>query len=229
MPEGCMAATNPATMWRFTILYVTQNYLQNNCWTVFVKNERWLFRHLFKEIKSMYFVNTTALTFVYLLSVLSIITRFCLRIFCFIARVCDNPPTIDNGKLTGNTNGYFFGSVYYIRCNNGYEISGSPILTCNTVGQWNTSSRCIGKVWFIKMYQPVWKILTTFISLLYTLVVFLSSSAIYRYGYTIYTIALVQSFSNILKTKSHSQTIGIFTLKHKVVILQFWWNLFRYL
>ena len=57
---------------------------------------------------------------------------------------CGPPPMISNGSSGTPTSMMFEGSVTY-SCENGYELSGSAMVTCEASGNWSTLPSCRGK------------------------------------------------------------------------------------
>ncbi|XP_064387701.1 sushi, von Willebrand factor type A, EGF and pentraxin domain-containing protein 1-like isoform X3 [Halichondria panicea] len=55
--------------------------------------------------------------------------------------ICGSPPSISNGSPGTPTSTVAGGSVIYT-CNNGYQLSGSPLVTCQASGSWTARPSC---------------------------------------------------------------------------------------
>ena len=56
---------------------------------------------------------------------------------------CGEPPIPRNGAIAGK---YTYKSEAYVTCKNGYKLSGTYRLTCNSNGAWNDAPGvCIGE------------------------------------------------------------------------------------
>ena len=59
-------------------------------------------------------------------------------------RVCETLEAIDNGSV--NVSGVAVGSTANYTCNEGYQLKGPPIRTCQSDGTWSgMEPTCIGK------------------------------------------------------------------------------------
>ena len=71
------------------------------------------------------------------------------NLWCSTAVVdCGSPPIISDG-ISGRPSSTTFGRTVTYRCNNGYILSGSAIVSCLASGTWETTPECTGKIIFI--------------------------------------------------------------------------------
>ena len=70
----------------------------------------------------------------------------------FIVVSCGEPPIPSNGAITGK---YTYNSRAFVKCNNGYKLSGTYQLTCNSNGAWNDApGLCTGESMIVSLIVP---------------------------------------------------------------------------